>query len=217
MNARLAPLSNVSLRLDQWRSGASVTSLFEGSSFVDPGLRKWTVLVLRMGADRLARTPGSLQLLYHFSVLLLTRAAWDAVTAENSTVIAAGQQACLTAVVGMVGFVESLVVGDFAGYWSSRGFPSSSSAQHKHRNSTCIFEDSPFVLSTCLTTLVRLTLQSDRTDQSEVAIWQESIATLRRLISALSDAKDIYSRSFRSRSARVFPDHGCLQTGTLRT
>lgn len=49
--------------------------------------------------------------------------------------------------------------------------------------------DSAFFISTCLTVLVRLTLESDRSDRSETAIWQSAIFSLRRLISRLSDAR----------------------------
>jgi hypothetical protein len=55
----------------------------------------------------------------------------------------------------------------------------------------CVYlsTDSAFFISTCLTVLVRLTLESDRTDRSETAIWQSAIFSLRRLISRLSDAR----------------------------
>ena len=41
--------------------------------------------------------------------------------------------------------------------------------------------------------LVRLTLRSDRTDQSDDAIWQHSILQLRRLISSLTLADGVQS------------------------
>lgn len=40
-----------------------------------------------------------------------------------------------------------------------------------------------------MVTLVRLTLQSDRTAQQDDAIWQVALFTLRRLLSTLSQAR----------------------------
>lgn len=47
-------------------------------------------------------------------------------------------------------------------------------------------------LSTCLTILVRLTLFSDREDQTDDAIWQGAVLNLRRLLNTLTEAQKKY-------------------------
>ncbi|KAM0748224.1 hypothetical protein T439DRAFT_76556 [Meredithblackwellia eburnea MCA 4105] len=146
MNSLLGTLTDLSLRLDQWKARIDQYRLFSDAS---PGIR-------------------SLHLAYLFSALVFARAAWDAVSGEDFSVVATAQRGCLKAAKDLVDFIASLTHRDLEGYWSSH---------------------SPFFISTCLTILVRLTLQSDRTDQTDAAIWQGSVFTLRRLISALSDAR----------------------------
>ncbi|KAL8279059.1 hypothetical protein RQP46_008517 [Phenoliferia psychrophenolica] len=117
-----------------------------------------------------AKPPGlcSLQLTYYGSSLHITRAAWDAVAMDSPTLVANSQRACLQAAIELVEFVERLHPSDLGtGYWSS----------------VC-----PFIISSCMVSLVRLTLQSDRQDQATDAVWQLAVFTLRRFISALSDA-----------------------------
>ncbi|ORY50192.1 hypothetical protein BCR35DRAFT_25082 [Leucosporidium creatinivorum] len=114
--------------------------------------------------------PGvrSLQLVYEYTALVIAREAWDAVAPEGGPVAALGQRACLQSATTFVDFIANLVLADLEGYWASH---------------------SPFFISTCLTILVRLTLESDRNDHSESAVWQGAVFSLRRLISALSDAR----------------------------
>lgn len=52
--------------------------------------------------------------------------------------------------------------------------------------------DSAVLLSSCLVMLVRLTLESDRTDQAADAIWQGSLFALRRLVSTLATFKRVH-------------------------
>lgn len=111
---------------------------------------------------------GSLQLVYEYTALVIAREAWDAVAPEGAPVAALGQRACLQSATTFVDFIANLVLADLEGYWASH---------------------SPFFISTCLTILVRLTLESDRSDHSETAVWQGAVFSLRRLISALSDAR----------------------------
>lgn len=52
------------------------------------------------------------------------------------------------------------------------------------------FPDTPYLLSTTMVTLVRLTLSDPRTSQADDAIWQLAVFNLRRFLSTLSRTRD---------------------------
>ncbi|KAK4053140.1 hypothetical protein OIV83_001875 [Microbotryomycetes sp. JL201] len=114
--------------------------------------------------------PGirSLQLAYLYTALVITRESWDALPRHSGQATMLGQQSCLLAATEFVDFIVSLTVKELEGYWASH---------------------SPFFISTCLTILVRLTLESDKSDHSDQAVWQAAVFNLRRLVNALSDAR----------------------------
>ncbi|RSH80214.1 hypothetical protein EHS25_007224 [Saitozyma podzolica] len=100
--------------------------------------------------------PGvrSLNLIYLGSVLMVVRETWNHAGTDDPAVQIACQKACLKACEDIVDFVCGLGHDDLRGYWSSH---------------------SPFILSFCLTLLIRLVMGSDRTDQSNEAIWQAAM------------------------------------------
>ncbi|KAK4058587.1 hypothetical protein OIO90_000031 [Microbotryomycetes sp. JL221] len=114
--------------------------------------------------------PGirSLQLAYLYTALVITRESWDALPRNAGQATVLGQQSCLLAANEFVDFIVNLTVSELEGYWASH---------------------SPFFISTCLTILVRLTLESDKSDHSDQAVWQAAVFNLRRLVNALSDAR----------------------------
>ncbi|KAM0792547.1 hypothetical protein ACM66B_005214 [Microbotryomycetes sp. NB124-2] len=114
--------------------------------------------------------PGirSLQLAYLYTALVITRESWDALPRNSGQATVLGQQSCLLAATEFVDFIVNLTVQELEGYWASH---------------------SPFFISTCLTILVRLTLESDKSDHSDQAVWQAAVFNLRRLVNALSDAR----------------------------
>lgn len=195
----LQVLDDVSLKLDRWKSLVDSRRLFDfAPGEAPPGVREsacWPPSSCRgLSLTTSSAAAGSLQLVYEYTALVVAREAWDAVAPEGGPVAALGQRACLQTATTFVDFVVNLVIADLEGYWASRTlFPCPLALPrtllilscHPPRRPT----DSPFFISTCLTILVRLTLESDRHDQSDTAVWQGAVFNLRRLIAALSAAR----------------------------
>lgn len=110
----------------------------------------------------------SLHLLYLGSNLIIVREAWN-LAGTDPAIQASCQQTCLKACTDIVDFVISLSLGELAGYWSSG----------KSRSITLIIA-CPFILSFCLTLLIRLIVAADRQDQSDTSIWQIALFNLRK-------------------------------------
>lgn len=166
-------LDDLNRRLRASRGASNNTSTLEVLADIGLRLDKWRSLVDERTLFSFLpgdAPPGvrSLQLAYEYLALVVAREAWTAVSHEGPAVVNIAQRASLAAATEFVDFVTGLVQSELTGYWASH---------------------SPFFISTCLTVLVRLALESDRKDTSTNAVRQLAVHTLRRLISYLSDAR----------------------------
>ncbi|WWC88922.1 uncharacterized protein L201_003837 [Kwoniella dendrophila CBS 6074] len=162
--SRFDNLSRIATRLDRWKQN----------------IDNYNILNVLSASNGIS-PPGikSLELIYLGSALIVVRDAWDnnqdqdnKETPRNDTIVEiACQRACLTACENIVNFVYHLSPDDLGGYWSSH---------------------SPFMLSFCLTLLIRVIIASDRTDQAVDAIWQAALFQLRRFISTMTNYMNEY-------------------------
>ncbi|WVR06755.1 hypothetical protein IAU60_003790 [Kwoniella sp. DSM 27419] len=143
----------------------------EHLAFIAFELEQWKIAATSRGifqsSDLNVRSaPGvqSLHLIYLGSTLMVFRETLDQSEGRGAEAADACQRGCLKACEDIIDFVAGLTADDLGGYWSSH---------------------SPFFLSSCLTLLIRLITSSDRSDQSDGAIWQAALFALRRFISTL--------------------------------
>ncbi|KAM0751830.1 hypothetical protein T439DRAFT_325021 [Meredithblackwellia eburnea MCA 4105] len=147
---RFLPLLTSTRHTSERLQAAEIRRRLAGISSTARELDRWrasTQALFNVAPGDAAPGVCSLELQYLGSAVQVARAAWDTVALhpQAGSQEVTTQRACLQTATNLVNFVERLDSGDFKGYWSS---------------------NSPFLLSSCLVVLVRLT-HSIRSNGSE--------------------------------------------------